>query len=59
MIPIRVAIRDLRKRIGPSRPVLVFHIDQPSNDFNSLFDVLHAAAVWLSRAPARTNISGR
>src|SRR5262249_24806131 len=42
MIPIRVAIRDLRKRVGPSRPVLVFHIDQPSNDFNSLFEVLHA-----------------
>lgn len=42
MIPMRVAIRDLRKRIGPSRPVLVFHIDQPSNDFNSLFEVLHA-----------------
>jgi len=42
MIPMRVALRALRKRIGPSRPVLVFHIDQPSNDFNSLFDVLHA-----------------
>jgi hypothetical protein len=38
----RLAIRDLRKRIGPTRPVFVFHIDQPSNDFNSLFDVLHA-----------------
>jgi len=42
MIPLRVAIRDLRKRIGPSRPIHVFHIDQPSNDFNSLFEVLHA-----------------
>lgn len=42
MIPMRVAIRDLRKRIGPSCPVLVFHIDQPTNDFNSLFEVLHA-----------------
>ena len=42
MIPMRVAIKNLRKRIGSSRPVLVFHIDQPSNDFNSLFEVLHA-----------------
>src|ERR1700757_907841 len=42
IIPMRVAIRVLRKRIGPSRPILVFHIDQPSNDFNSLFEVLHA-----------------
>ena len=41
MIPMRVAIKDLRKRFGPSRPILVFHIDQPSNDFNSLFEVLH------------------
>ena len=38
--PMRIAIRSLRARIGPMRPVVVFHIDQPSNDFNSLFEVL-------------------
>jgi S-adenosylmethionine-dependent carboxyl methyltransferase len=38
----RVAIRTLRDRVGPNRPVSVFHIDQPSNDFNTLFGVLDA-----------------
>ena len=42
LAPMQTAIRDLRKRIGPSRTISVFHIDQPSNDFNSLFEVLHA-----------------
>lgn len=41
MVPVRVAIRGLRKRIGPNRPITVYHVDQPSNDFKSLFEVLH------------------
>jgi hypothetical protein len=40
LTPIRSAIQSLRPRIGPDRPIIVFHIDQPSNDFNSLFEVL-------------------
>ncbi len=44
MIPMQVAIRGLRRRIGPNRAISVFHIDQPSNDFNSLFGVLDADA---------------
>jgi hypothetical protein len=40
MAPMQVAIKGLRKRIGPNHPISVFHIDQPSNDFNSLFEVL-------------------
>jgi hypothetical protein len=40
MAPMRIAIRNLRSRVGPDRPILVFHVDQPSNDFNSLFEVL-------------------
>jgi len=40
MVPMRIAISGLRQRIGGSRPISVFHIDQPSNDFNSLFAVL-------------------
>ncbi|MBV9038811.1 MAG: hypothetical protein JO182_30280 [Acidobacteriaceae bacterium] len=38
--PMRIAIRNLRPRLGPSRAIVVFHIDQASNDFNSLFEVL-------------------
>ncbi|MBV8069349.1 MAG: hypothetical protein JO270_05550 [Acidobacteriaceae bacterium] len=38
--PMRVAIRNLRPRVSPNRPVFVFHIDQPTNDFNCLFEVL-------------------
>jgi hypothetical protein len=40
LVPILLAIRCLRKRLGPARPISVVHIDQPSNDFNSLFEVL-------------------
>jgi hypothetical protein len=42
MIPMRLAIRGLRRRIGPNRAISVFHIDQPSNDFTTLFSVLDA-----------------
>ena len=38
----QVAISGLRKRIRPNRSISIFHIDQPSNDFNSLFEVLDA-----------------
>jgi hypothetical protein len=41
LIPMRCAVQSLRKRIEPSRAISVFHIDQPRNDFNSLFSVLH------------------
>ncbi len=42
LAPMRVAIRALRARVGPSRPILVVHIDQAANDFNTLFGVLHS-----------------
>jgi hypothetical protein len=42
MAPMQIAIRGLRKRIGPNRPISVYHIDQPKNDFKSLFEVLDA-----------------
>jgi hypothetical protein len=42
MVPMGVAIKALRHRLGPDRPIAVFHIDQPSNDFKTLFEVLDA-----------------
>jgi SAM dependent carboxyl methyltransferase len=42
LAPMQVAISRLRKRIRPNRSISIFHIDQPSNDFNSLFEVLDA-----------------
>jgi hypothetical protein len=42
LAPMRIAIENLRARLGPDRPISVFHIDQPSNDFNTLFEVLGA-----------------
>jgi len=42
MAPMQLAIRGLRRRIGPNRAISVFHIDQPSNDFTTLFGVLDA-----------------
>jgi long-chain acyl-CoA synthetase len=41
LLPMRTAIRALRARVGLDRPITVTHIDQPENDFNTLFDVLH------------------
>jgi SAM dependent carboxyl methyltransferase len=40
--PMRAAIRILRPRLAPTHPIFVYHVDQPSNDFNSLFEVLAA-----------------
>src|SRR5215469_465357 len=40
-LPCELSIRGLRTRVGPHRPILVVHIDQAANDFNTLFDVLH------------------
>jgi hypothetical protein len=42
MAPVQLAVRGLRRRIGPNRAISVFHIDQPSNDFATLFAVLDA-----------------
>jgi hypothetical protein len=42
LAPMQIAISGLRKRIRQNRAISVFHIDQPSNDFNSLFEVLDA-----------------
>jgi hypothetical protein len=40
LAPVGLAIKTLRSRLGPDRPIFACHIDQPSNDFNSLFEVL-------------------
>jgi SAM dependent carboxyl methyltransferase len=40
MVPMRLAIETLRTKHGVERPVLVYHTDLPSNDFNSLFKTL-------------------
>jgi hypothetical protein len=41
LTPMRAAIAAVRARTGPDKPILVAHIDQAANDFNTLFDVLH------------------
>ena len=40
LAPMSIAISALRQRAGVSRPIFVFHVDQPANDFNTLFEVL-------------------
>lgn len=42
LAPMRFAIDTLRQILGPARPIFVFHVDLPANDFNSLFEVLSA-----------------
>jgi|SRR5580658_1030800 hypothetical protein len=39
--PMPAASRCLRPRAGNERSVMVVHVDQHANDFNTLFDVLH------------------
>jgi hypothetical protein len=41
LAPMRAVVRCLRSRVGNERAVMVVHVDQPANDFNTLFDVLH------------------
>jgi SAM dependent carboxyl methyltransferase len=40
LAPIGLAMRTLRSRVPAERAIFVYHVDQPSNDFNSLFGVL-------------------
>ena len=40
LVPMSIAIAALRQRAGINRPIFVFHVDQPANDFNTLFEVL-------------------
>jgi len=42
LVPMQVAVKVLRERMGADRAISVFHVDQPSNDFNTLFEVLAA-----------------
>src|SRR6266436_5803255 len=42
LAPMRLAVDAMRRRLGQDRPILVCHVDRPSNDFNSLFEVLDA-----------------
>lgn len=42
LAPIRSVVRCLRTRVGNERAVMVIHVDQHANDFNTLFDVLHS-----------------
>jgi hypothetical protein len=42
LTPLRAAIGTMRSFLGPNRPILVFHVDQPANDFNTLFEVLES-----------------
>jgi hypothetical protein len=38
--PIETAIGRLRSQVGVERPILVYHVDLPANDFNALFAAL-------------------
>lgn len=42
LAPMLTAVRVLRARLGPERPITVTHVDQAANDFNTLFEVLHS-----------------
>jgi hypothetical protein len=39
----RVVVQELRRRTSGAEPIIIVHIDQPGNDFSSLFTLLHAS----------------
>jgi SAM dependent carboxyl methyltransferase len=39
LAPRGIAVKALRRRVGPDRPIFVFHVDLPTNDFTSLFEL--------------------
>ena len=41
LAPMGLAIRCLRGRVGNERALMIVHVDQHANDFNTLFDVLN------------------
>jgi SAM dependent carboxyl methyltransferase len=43
LIPMRIAIRALRARLGTRRAICVVHTDLPANDFSTLFDTVENA----------------
>ena len=45
MMPMMIAIEELRTRIGGDGPIEVIHTDLPSNDFTSLFEALQDASI--------------
>jgi len=47
--PIEVIIREMRKRIKLEKPVQVFHVDLPSNDFFSLFTCVQGDNGYINR----------
>jgi hypothetical protein len=49
LAPMRFAIEGIRARDRADRVILVYHNDQPSNDFNSLFEVLDKSPHSYSR----------
>src|SRR5437016_6005116 len=40
LAPMSLAVSALRSRLGQDRPIMVCHVDRPSNDFRSLFELL-------------------
>ncbi len=40
--PMRLAIQTVRARVVPSRPIVIYHVDQAANDFNALFNALES-----------------
>jgi hypothetical protein len=44
LAPMQLGIQDLRCQLGAQRPIFVFHVDLPANDFTTLFELLNSRA---------------
>ncbi len=45
LAPMQRGIEALRSHLGAHRPIFVFHVDLPGNDFNTLFELLDSSTV--------------
>src|SRR5262249_39305199 len=56
--PMRLAIRELRRRVGNDRAISVVHTDQADNDFSTLFEMLESDPDSYMRDDPRVFASG-
>jgi hypothetical protein len=58
LAPMRTIIETLRQRVGPDRPIVVYHVDLPINDFNALFKTLDTDSRSYTRDAANVYACG-
>lgn len=56
--PMRTAVETLRTRLSIDRPIMIYHVDIPANDFNVLFRTLDADSSSYTRSSTHVYACG-